>query len=618
MKKPFALLTTVLLLLAAFPAVTVGAVPPPRTYRHDLMISSYRPTIDGKVFSDEWGAPRFTFRGSNPKESDGKLRQTDEENPLVPEEINGYFGWDSENLYIAVTVTDPVHSNNAHNKLDIHKGDSLMLRIQPYAGGPEYIWGFTYSTFGPKVRMAYQWSPQPIELPNGKRNSYFYADLSETGQPVTTYELAIPAAMLGRERFTTGDILPISVVLHLTDDADPEHTVTPSGAYYEWGVGLFDSSETDERCELHLTDGSKVEGDFCYQLSADGVTLTKYLGSDREVTIPDQFEGQPVTGIAAGAFAGCETVSDIRWPETVRQIERDAFAGTAFEQRLAAMPEGPVYVGRMLCRYNLLPNSALGFDHLLMLREDTIGIADGIFTGAPGGMTVFAPEQTRCIGDNPEIAWYLLPDTPAAAYADANGIDYTPVSRISNADGTVQAVIENRGEQFTELRTTVLATSEEDAFLNMQLGEKSVLYAFDPVTADGEIVRDRGGYLLVPPPQESSLYVYQQAQNGDFQHLLSEVQNGTVVWKLYRFGVYALSALPPDAYRFIRGDVDGDGWINTTDARLTLQFAVDKLSLSEKEQAFADVNGDGNVDTTDARLILQYAVGKIDSFPAGR
>ena len=96
------------------------------------------------------------------------------------------------------------------------------------------------------------------------------------------------------------------------------------------------------------------------------------------------------------------------------------------------------------------------------------------------------------------------------------------------------------------------------------------------------------------------------------------MQNGTVVWKLYRFGVYALSALPPDAYRFIRGDVDGDGWINTTDARLTLQFAVDKLSLSEKEQAFADVNGDGNVDTTDARLILQYAVGKIDSFPAGR
>lgn len=615
MKKSLAVLAAVLLLLAAFPAVTVGAVPPPRTYRHDLMIASNRPTIDGKVFSEEWGTPRFTFRGSNPNKSDGKLWQTDEENPLVPDAINGYFSWDSENLYIAVTVTDPVHSNNVHNKLDIHKGDSLLLRIKPFTNGPEYIWTLTYSTFGPKVRMAYQWSPVKMELPNGKKNGYFYSDLSETGQPVTTYELAIPAVMLGRERFTTGDVFPISVALHLADDTDPTHTVTPSGAYYEWGVGLLNPSETDERCELHLTDGTKTEGDFRYRPSADGATLMEYLGSDREVTIPDQFDGQPVTEIAAGAFAGCTAVTDIRWPETVRRIRRYAFSGTAFEQRLMDMPDGPVYVGRMLCRYNGLLNSELDFYHLLMLREDTVGIADGIFAGAPGGMTVFVPEQTRCIGDNPGVTWYLLPDTPAAAYAEANDVDYTPVSRISNADGTVQAVIENQGERFTGLRTSVLATGEEDALLNVLLGEETVLYSFDPVTEKGEIVRERSGFLLVQPPQESARYVYQQAQNGDFQHLLGEVQDGTVIWKLYHFGTYALSALPPDEYRWLRGDVNGDRRIDTTDARLTLQYAVGKIPFSAKELYFADYNEDGKVDTTDARLILQEAVGKHTIIP---
>jgi hypothetical protein len=30
----------------------------------------------------------------------------------------------------------------------------------------------------------------------------------------------------------------------------------------------------------------------------------------------------------------------------------------------------------------------------------------------------------------------------------------------------------------------------------------------------------------------------------------------------------------------------------------------------------ADVDGNGKVDSTDARLILQYAVKKIDKFPA--
>ena len=62
----------------------------------------------------------------------------------------------------------------------------------------------------------------------------------------------------------------------------------------------------------------------------------------------------------------------------------------------------------------------------------------------------------------------------------------------------------------------------------------------------------------------------------------------------------------------LSGDVNGDGKVDTTDARLVLQHAVGKSVLKEEEQMMADVNGDGRVDTTDARLILQYTVGKIE------
>lgn len=62
------------------------------------------------------------------------------------------------------------------------------------------------------------------------------------------------------------------------------------------------------------------------------------------------------------------------------------------------------------------------------------------------------------------------------------------------------------------------------------------------------------------------------------------------------------------------GDINNDGQINTTDARLALQYAVDKIGMSEEEWIAGDVNLDEKVNTTDARLILQYAVGKIHDF----
>jgi len=61
------------------------------------------------------------------------------------------------------------------------------------------------------------------------------------------------------------------------------------------------------------------------------------------------------------------------------------------------------------------------------------------------------------------------------------------------------------------------------------------------------------------------------------------------------------------------GDVDGNGTIDSTDARLILQYAVGKIHTLQVQNA-ADVDGSGKIDSTDARLVLQYAVGKIQEF----
>ena len=56
-----------------------------------------------------------------------------------------------------------------------------------------------------------------------------------------------------------------------------------------------------------------------------------------------------------------------------------------------------------------------------------------------------------------------------------------------------------------------------------------------------------------------------------------------------------------------RGDVDGNGTVNASDARLALRCAAGLESLSEKAKAAADMNGDGKVLAPDARTILRIA-----------
>jgi hypothetical protein len=46
-----------------------------------------------------------------------------------------------------------------------------------------------------------------------------------------------------------------------------------------------------------------------------------------------------------------------------------------------------------------------------------------------------------------------------------------------------------------------------------------------------------------------------------------------------------------------------------------LRESSDKVKFNVKQKQVAEVNGDGNVTSTDARLILQHTAGKIDKFP---
>ncbi|MBR1810627.1 MAG: dockerin type I repeat-containing protein [Clostridia bacterium] len=65
------------------------------------------------------------------------------------------------------------------------------------------------------------------------------------------------------------------------------------------------------------------------------------------------------------------------------------------------------------------------------------------------------------------------------------------------------------------------------------------------------------------------------------------------------------------------GDINGDGTVNSIDARLALRAAAQLDRLTDEQKSAADVNHDGKVTAADARALLRYAARLTDSLPTG-
>ncbi len=63
----------------------------------------------------------------------------------------------------------------------------------------------------------------------------------------------------------------------------------------------------------------------------------------------------------------------------------------------------------------------------------------------------------------------------------------------------------------------------------------------------------------------------------------------------------------PDELVIGMGDVDGDGRVTASDARLILRAAAQLVTLTMEQEALADVDNDGAVTALDARIVLRVA-----------
>ncbi|MGM9681332.1 MAG: leucine-rich repeat protein [Eubacteriales bacterium] len=88
------------------------------------------------------------------------------------------------------------------------------------------------------------------------------------------------------------------------------------------------AAKDDTTTSEQFTDDIKPSStsDFEYTVGKDGgITITKYIGTDTDAVIPEEIDGKPVTVIGTGAFKDQKTVTTVTLPDTVVDLEDEAF-----------------------------------------------------------------------------------------------------------------------------------------------------------------------------------------------------------------------------------------------------------------------------------------------------
>ena len=162
-----------------------------------------------------------------------------------------------------------------------------------------------------------------------------------------------------------------------------------------------------------------------------------------------------------------------------------------------------------------------------------------------------------------------------------------------------------------------------DTVIEIGTPDEETLQAVD--AALGQLVHDFVVYDIVASAQPngkvqvtfaipqgfdpSKLVLFHITDDGTTQLLESvlDADNGTITAELQHFSLYAVAELADPTPQL--GDVNGDGAVNTRDARLLLQYVANIIGQDDLLLIVADLNGDGEINTRDARTLLRHIAG---------
>ncbi len=227
-----------------------------------------------------------------------------------------------------------------------------------------------------------------------------------------------------------------------------------------------------------------TNGYFQYTVEDNSVTITKYFGSEENVTVPNMIAGNPVNTIAAGAFRDNEAVKSVMLPDTVTEVQGGAF-GTAQSVDYAVQQTGAPVI------------TTAPFFTKEPVGAETSGQYSPVYTGASyGGYQPAGTTQSSAYnpGDVPvqttageTAAASVQPDEP-----DIEDIEYVivedGVEAIEISDGSAETTAarvtttEKPAPVVTTAVTTVVTTSEN--IVSVSVNDSGQLVGIDNTGAE--------------------------------------------------------------------------------------------------------------------------------------
>ena len=143
----------------------------------------------------------------------------------------------------------------------------------------------------------------------------------------------------------------------------------------------------------HFSDGVCTvcgQGQFFDFVVQNGdVTITGLLEETETIEIPAYLNGFPVTEIAENAFSGCDTVSFVSIPDTVRAVRINAFSGCE------ALKE--VYLGSSVAVIETGAFSGCPSLSLVCVTAPNLSVHSDVFDGCDARMMLIAPANSNTI-----------------------------------------------------------------------------------------------------------------------------------------------------------------------------------------------------------------------------
>lgn len=333
-----------------------------------------------------------------------------------------------------------------------------------------------------------------------------------------------------------------------------------------------------------------VSGDYQYEVRDDGTAaIDEYLGSDKNVVIPDKIDGYAVsrigyesfkdctsiesviipngvTYIGMDAFRNCTNLKSITIPDTVNEIGMLAFQDTAW---LENQRDDVVYAGKVVytCKGEMPVYTNL------TLKSDTTGIADKAFAEQENLYRIIIPDSVSVIGYG-------------AFDRCTNLISVNIPDGVSTIEGNIF-----RGCK--SLENIVIPNSikviEYDAFQDCS-SLKSLTIPYSVTT----IRRFSVGYGY-------DYSVFEKVKCEDFT---IKGFKGTAAEKYAEEFGFEFVALTDNDF----GDVNGDGVISIVDSTLIQKYVASLVEYTSIQLALADFNFDGEVNVNDATEIQRALV----------